>query len=196
MKRVAFLPAVLLLISGLGHAQPPPPVDGLLPDSGGSGIPTVTVPASTPGGALEAMRALPADYSDGILSVAARSGNPDPRAWTVTARQNQDLSTLHRFVISGDNIISENLSMNPAEAWKGSIYLNPDGIQVDSRSAWQIAQKQAEASGRTLGSVDYALVLPRKHANPTWILTGHDAKGSEIGKITIDALTGAVLEGF
>ena len=57
MKAVSFLS--LLAASSLGLAQDKPVIDGMLPDSGGSGIPEVKMPEAAKGGAVAAMLAVP-----------------------------------------------------------------------------------------------------------------------------------------
>ncbi|MDX2080858.1 MAG: hypothetical protein SFU53_08750 [Terrimicrobiaceae bacterium] len=183
----------LLLATAMLAAQPAPVVDGLLPDTGGSGIPTIPVAESTPGGALEAMRAIPPDFSDGILVVTGRSGAPDPSDWIVLARENQDVSTLERFVLRGGRVESRSTSLDAAEAFRGSDYINPDEVAVDSRQAWTIAVGALESKGAAAASADYSLKVPGKDVDGVWTVKVLDAKGNTLGEVEVSATSGDVL---
>lgn len=172
-----------------------PPVDGLLPDSGGSGIPTVEVPRPAGGGALAAMALVPADYSDGILEVSGRRGSPEPREWVIIARQNQDLSTLRKFVVAGGQLVGNAISVDALQAVRGNDYLAAGSLQIDSDAAFRIATAEAAKSGKAVATADYSLSVRGKGTAPVWSLLLYDAAGHRVGRIEIQATDGSVVSG-
>jgi len=190
----AWLLAMLVLIAPLQAQDALPPIDGLLPDSGGSGIPTVTIPAAEPGSALEAMLALGEKYSGGILEVTGRSGSPAPREWVILARNPDSNGKLHQFKVAGGQIVADVMSLNPAETFRSSgDFISLASMQVDSGAAYMIAQKKAAACGASLGSVDYSLSARGKSVGPVWTLQCADSNGRPLGKIEILARSGDVI---
>ncbi len=190
MKRFAFI--FLLAAGASGFAQDKPVIDGLLPDTGGSGIPTVQTPAPTKGEAIAAMLALPPKYLDGILEISGQGGNPNPQSWVMQAWNTEDPGTVHQLTVRDDQFMSDTLSVNIYEAERKQINIPLTDVQIDSGSAYRIAEAYARANGKELGHVNYNLVVHAKRTPPVWTLDCFDAKGGRIGKLEILATTGSV----
>ncbi len=182
----------LLLIGASCQAQDKPVIDGLLPASGGSGIPTVRTLAPTKGEAVAAMLAIPPKFADGILEVTGQEGAPNPKQWILQAWNTEDPGTVHKLTVVDDQFISDVLSVNIFEAERKEINVPMAGVQLDSGGAYRIAQKYASANGKPLGHVNYSLVVHAKHTPPVWTLDCFDAKGARLGKLEILATSGAV----
>ncbi len=190
MKAFPFI--IFLAAGALGFAQDKPVVDGLLPDTGGSGIPTVQTLPPTKGEAVAAMLAVPPKYVDGILEVTAQGGEPNPKEWIIQAWNTEDPGTIHRLTIRDDQFVSDSLSVNIYEAERKAINIPLQDVQVDSGSTYRIARSYASANGKTLGRVNYMLTSHAKRTPPVWTLDCFDEKGGHIGKLEILATSGAV----
>ncbi len=189
MKKIFF---TLLLCPAL-LAQDKPVIDGLLPDSGGSGVPTVQTLAPTKGEAVAAMLAVPPKYADGILEVTGQNGAPNPEEWILQAWNTEDPGTVHKLTVRDDQFVSDVLSVNIYEAERKEINIPMPDIRLDSGDAYEIAQSYAAANGKTLGHVNYSLTTRARRTPPIWTLDCFDGKGSHIGKLEILATSGTVL---
>lgn len=191
MKASLFI--IFFLTAGvLGFAQDKPVVDGLLPDTGGAGIPTVQTLAPTKGEAVAAMLAVPPKYVGGILEVTGQGGEPNPKEWIIQAWNTEDPGTIHKLTIRDDQFVSDSLSVNIYEAERKAVNIPLPGVLVDSGSAYRIARSYASANGKTLGRANYMLTTHAKRTPPVWTLDCFDAKGEHIGKLEILATSGAV----
>lgn len=190
MKAVSFLS--LLAASSLGLAQDKPFIDGMLPDSGGSGIPEVKIPEAAKGGAIAAMLAVPPKYLGGILEITGNGGEPNPQEWVLQAWNTEDPGTVHKLTVREDQFVSDALSVNLFEAERREINIPLQDVRVDSAGAFRIADSYASANGKALGRVNFILTVRAKHTPPIWTLECFDAKGSALGKLEIEATSGAV----
>ena len=107
---------VLLAAGSIGLAGDKLVVDGMLPDSGGSGVPEVQILAPTKGEAVAAMLAVPPKYAGGILEVTGQGGDPNPREWILQAWNTEDPGTVHKLTVRDDQFVSDSLSVNIFEA--------------------------------------------------------------------------------
>lgn len=192
------IPLILLASVSLLLADDLPPVDGLLPDTGGSGIPTVETIAPTKGEAMAAMLAVPYKFRDGILEVTGEGGSPNPAQWVLQAWNTEDPGTVHKLTVEGDQFISDVLSVNVFEATRKEINIPLPSVQIDSGSAFKIAKAAAAANGKSLGRVNYTLTIRAKRTPPIWLLECFDEAGKRIGRLEILATSGDVIggEGF
>jgi len=183
---------VFLAVSTFGWAQDKPVIDGMLPDSGGSGIPEVKTLAPTKGEAVAAMLAVPPKYAGGILEVTGQGGAPNPKEWILQAWNTEDPGTVHKLTVRDDQFVSDSLSVNVFEALRKEIHIPLPALKLDSGSAYRIAQSYASANGKTLSRVNYILTVHAKRTPPVWTLDCFDSGGAHIGKLEILATSGAV----
>lgn len=183
---------VLFASAASCFAQEKPVIDGLLPDSGGSGIPVVQTLAPTKGEAVAAMLAVPPKYADGILEVIGREGAPNPREWVLQAWNTEDPGTVHKLTVVDDQFVSDTLSVNLYEAERKEINIPLADVRVDSGEAYRIAQSHASTNGKALDHANYVLTLRAKRTPPVWALDCFDAKGAHMGKLEILATSGAI----
>jgi len=177
-----------------GWETPPPssPVaDGGDADMG-SIAPAPAPPA--PNGAVAAMMAIDPKYVEGIVVVTASGGTPQPRQWTVIARNTDDLGVLHKITVADGQVIADVQSLNAYESFRQDVNIDPEQVQVDSGEAFSIAEPIAAANQKIIGHLDYALTIRGKDAAPIWTLNCFDINGIYFGKVVLLANTGAVLE--
>jgi len=147
-----------------------------------------------PNSAVGAMMAIDPKYTEGIVLVTARNGNPQPSQWVVVARDTDDLGTLHKITVADGQVIADVQSMNAFEAFRQDVNIDIPQVQVDSGDAFMIAQPIAAANQKIIGRVDYALTTRGKDAAPIWTLNCFDLNGAFLGKVILLSTTGAVLE--
>ena len=183
---------LLLAASALSLARDKPAIDGILFDSGGSGIPEVQTLAPTKGEAVAAMLAVPTKYAGGILEITGRGGGPNPKEWILQAWNTEDPGTVHKLTVRDDQLVSDSLSLNIFESERKAINIPLPDVRLDSGSTYRIAQAYALANGKSLGRVNYTLTVHAKRTPPVWTLDCFDARGGHIGKLEILATSGAV----
>ena len=183
---------LLLAASTLAWALEKPVIDGMLPDSGGSGIPAVQTLAPTKGEAVAAMLAVPPKYAGGILEATGQGGDPNPKEWILQAWNTEDPGTLHKLTVRDDQFVSDSLSVNIYDAMRKEINIPLAAVRVDSGSAYRVAQAYASANGKSLGRANFQLTVHAKRTPPVWTVDCFDTGGAHIGKLEILATTGAV----
>lgn len=166
-----------------GESAVPAPVVALAP-----------VETSPPNWAVAAMTAIDPKYTEGIVVVTAQTGTPEPREWTIIARDTSDLGTLHKLTVADGQVIADVLSLNAYESFRQDVRIDPTQVQTDSGDAFLIAQPIAAANGKIIGHVDYALTVRGKDAAPIWTLNCFDLNGGYLGKVVLLATNGDVLE--
>jgi hypothetical protein len=182
--------AALLVIPGALFGQVP--VDGLLPDSGGSGVPTVQTLAPVAGGAVAAMLAVPEKYADSLLEISGSGGAPNPKEWVLLAWNAENPGSLRKLVVSGDQLVSDSASLSLYEAERKEVAIAMSSLGIDSGGVWNIAQAYASANHMTLGTLDYQLTAHARDVPPLWTVVCRDPSGKPLGKLVILASTGAV----
>lgn len=170
------------------QADPEVPAENMVPAA------QVAPEAPPPNWAFAAMMAIDPKYTEGIVLVTGRNGNPEPSQWVVVARDTDDLGTLHKITVADGQVIADVQSMNAFEAFRQDVNIAPTQVQVDSGDAFLIAQPIAAANQKIIGHVDYALTTRGKDAAPIWTLNCFDLNGGFLGKVILLATTGAVLE--
>ncbi|MFZ4683481.1 MAG: hypothetical protein ACOYMS_13320, partial [Terrimicrobiaceae bacterium] len=148
--------------TGWETAPPSSPVaDGGDADMG-SIAPAPAPPA--PNGAVAAMMAIDPKYVEGIVVVTASGGTPQPRQWTVIARDTDDLGVLHKITVADGQVIADVQSLNAYESFRQDVNIDPEQVQVDSGEAFSIAEPIAAANQKIIGHLDYALTIRGKDA--------------------------------
>jgi len=154
---------------------------------------TPVMAGPAPDGAVSAMLAVDPKYVDGIVLVTARGGTPVPGKWTVVARDDQDLGTLHKLTVADGQVIADVQSMNAYEAFRQDVAINPQQVPIDSGDAFAIAQPIAAANQKIIGRADYALTVRGTDAAPIWTVNCFDIRGGYCGQVVLLATTGEVL---
>jgi len=200
MKKLAGHVLLSGLLTGFLPAQDQPPATGWE-------TPTLVVPAPLqpdetllapppppPNGAIAAMMAINPKYTGGMVVVTARGGTPQPREWTIVARDTNDLGVLHKLTVADGQVITDVQSLNAYESFRQDVQIDPGLVQVDSSQAFFIAQPIAAANQKIIGHVDYALTIQGKDATPIWTVNCFDIDGIYIGRVILLATNGAVLQ--
>lgn len=152
------------------------------------------VPSFDPKGALSAMMAVGPQYSQSIVVVTGRDGSPQPRQWSIVARDSNDMGTLHTLNVVDGAVVGAPISLNAYEAMRQKVSIDITQVQVDSGQAFAIAVPIAAANQKILGHCDYALTMRSRDSTPIWTVNCFDMNGGYIGKVIMLATTGAIVE--
>jgi len=205
MKKLACHVLLSGLLAGFLHAQDQAQATGWetpsapLPGQASNSDLALVAPAPPPpppaaGGAIAAMMAINPKYTEGMVVVTARGGTPQPKEWTIVARDTDDLGVLHKLTVADGQEIADVQSLNAYESFRQDVNIDPAQVQVDSSQAFFIAQPIAAANQKIIGHVDYALTIQGKDATPIWTVNCFDINGVYIGKVVLLATNGAVLQ--
>lgn len=149
--------------------------------------------AADSAGALAALHALPAKYQNGVLKLSADDANPNPDTWYVVAQKGGDDSNIHNITVSGGHVVSDKRTLGLREIFGQAGAVAADKIAVDSKDAFAVAQKYANANGATVGSVCFALQQSGGSSVPVWSVWCYGPDGSYQGLLKILASNGTVI---
>lgn len=155
--------------------------------------------APDPGGALEAMMAVPPKYSQGFLLVKGNDGQIQPKTWMIYAKDDDPdsgplaPSRVQTFKVVKGEAVAQGPSLNLIEDLRMAQAFSAPDIQVDSNSAFLTAESYAAANGRAIGSVNYTLSRSNGSDTALWTLDCFDIENKPIGTLVISATDGSVI---
>lgn len=150
-------------------------------------------PAGDRDGAIAAMQALPQRFQNGILRLSADEGQPNPQIWYLVARDMSEDAPPRNFTVSAGQVTSQRVALNLRTLLNRPSPINLANVQVDSRDAWDLAQKFSSDQGRRLGSVSYLLQQEGRNAVPIWTVWCYAPDGRYIGVVSFLATNGAIV---
>jgi hypothetical protein len=150
-------------------------------------------PASAQNSALDAFRALPAQFQNGVLRLSADDARPNPGTWYFVAMNTERTALPMNIEVADGQVISQSRTMNPRTLITGASPIDWRSIRIDSTDAWQIAQNFATERGQRLSSVSFVLQQEGSGATPIWSIWLYDARGNQIGFLSILATNGSIL---
>jgi hypothetical protein len=148
--------------------------------------------------ALQAVKLLPKDAWARLARVEAFDGAPVPERWHILVHDTREENGLHEYVIANGELVASRAISQFAEDLKADDIIGNDAVKVDSEHAANLAEAYADANKVAFATYNYELKKDGDGATPVWKVTCVDAKGDEVGKISISASKGNVLkrEGF
>lgn len=145
--------------------------------------------------AMRASLALPDKYREAIVRISADDGNPDPPEWYFICRAAHSAEGITSFTVRNRKIISQKPSLDMRVVLGDFSPINLAQVLVDSRGAWQIAQRYVEKEkGAQLGSACYLLTQKGEGAVPIWSVWCYGADGRYLGLLRVLASTGDVIQ--
>ncbi|HEV7401576.1 MAG TPA: hypothetical protein VGO11_01570 [Chthoniobacteraceae bacterium] len=147
--------------------------------------------------ALQAVKLLPKDAWARLARVEAFEGAPIPERWHILVHDTREENGLHEYVIANGEVVASRAVSQFAEDLKADDIIGNDAVKVDSEHAANLAEAYAEANKKDFATYNYELKKDGD-ATPVWKVTCVDAKGEEVGKISVSASKGTVVkhEGF
>ena len=156
-------------------------------------VPLIALHANDNAGALATLNALPEKYKSGVLKLSADNAAPNPDTWYLVAERNGDDSNIHNLTVTGGQIVSDKRTIGLREIFGQAGPVSVVRVAVDSRDAFDIAQKYARANGQTVGSVSFALQQKGGSSAPIWSVWCYSPRGSYQGLLQILATDGTVI---
>jgi len=148
--------------------------------------------------ALQAVKLLPKDAWARLARVEAFEGAPVPERWHILVHDTREENGLHEYVVANGEVVASRAVSQFAEDLKAEDIIGNDAVKVDSEHAANLAEAYADANKVTFATYNYELKKDADGATPVWKVTCVDAKGDEVGRISISASKGTVVkrEGF
>jgi hypothetical protein len=148
--------------------------------------------------ALQAVKLLPKDAWARLARVEAFEGAPVPERWHILVHDTREENGLHEYVVAEGEVVASRAVSQFAEELKADDIIGSEAIKFDSDRAANLAEAYADANKKEFASYNYELKRDGDGATPVWKVTCVDAKGEEVGKLSISATKGTVVkrEGF
>ena len=144
-------------------------------------------------GALANLRAVPAEFKNGILKVSADDCAPNPDIWYVAAKSKNKKGGFREFELAAGQVISSKVSLGLRETFSSNKPIDLSKIQFDSRDAFDLAQRYARANGKTLGSVSFSLTQQGTASVPVWYVWCYGPRDNYFGQMQFLASDGTVI---
>jgi len=150
-------------------------------------------PAIAGNSALDAFRALPSEFQNGVLRLSADDARPNPGTWYFVAMNTDRTALPVNIEVADGEVIRRTPTMNPRTLITGASPINWRSIRIDSTDAWRIAQDFATEEGKRLSSASFVLEQEGRGATPIWSIWLYDARGNQIGFLSVLASNGSIL---
>lgn len=144
-------------------------------------------------GALANLRAVPAEFQNGILKLSADDCNPNPDIWYVAAKSMNKKGGFREFELASGQVVSSKASLGLRETFSSNKPIDISKIQFDSRDAFDLAQRYARANDKTLGSVSFSLTQQGTASVPVWYVWCYGPGDNYFGQMQFLATDGTVI---
>lgn len=145
--------------------------------------------------AYEALRILGEARGEAVLNqvveVSGTNGVPQPEAWTVVTTDPMARGGVRIFGISNGRIQSERTPTRTGSAEPRPMDFNQ--LNLDSPSAFKVAEQEAQASGVAFDRADYLLRRGDRSPSPVWVITLADRNRRPTAEVNLAAENGRVL---
>ena len=149
--------------------------------------------AEDPKGALANLRAVPAEFQNGIMKLSADNCDPNPDIWYVSAKSDFKKGGFRDFELAAGQVVSSKSSLGLREALGSNKPIDLAKIQFDSRDAFDLAQRYARANDKTIASVSFVLSQQGSGAVPLWSVWCYGPGGNYFGQLQLLATDGTVI---
>jgi hypothetical protein len=133
------------------------------------------------------------DGSASLLAVTGERGAPQPQEWKIIFSDPAARGGIREVVASGDVIVSQRTPLKGYRDVGSGPAIALTRLNLDSDSAFEIANKQAIAKKIGFSWVDYTLRANAVEGAPMWILRLYDSMGIKVGVVQISAENGSVI---
>ena len=132
-------------------------------------------------------------YASRLVAITGMGGQPEPKAWHLFAYDLQNPSLISHFVVTGEKI-TEAVMLDPerSKKWAAPV-LAWEEVAVDTKKAFEIADKAARLALVGFDSLDFRLMSDRRTRKPVYQLELKDAKAKVVGYLRISAISGEIL---
>jgi hypothetical protein len=149
--------------------------------------------AGDPEGAIANLRALPAEFQNGVLKLAADYCHPNPGRWYVSAKSDGKNGAVHNFEMAAGQILSNKPTLGLSRLLHGNKPITLSKVQFDSRDAFDLAQRYANANDMILFTTSMVLTQQGEGATPIWSVWCYGSDDTFYGEIQMLATDGTVV---
>jgi hypothetical protein len=144
-------------------------------------------------GAIACLNALPEKYRAGVLKLSADNANPDPVTWYVVAQAGGEKGGMRNLTVSSGEVTSDKPALGLRQIFSSDKPIDLSKVRIDSRDAFEIAQRYAAANGKTIGSVSFVLNQKGNSAVPIWSVWCYGPSENYFGQMQLLATDGSVI---
>jgi hypothetical protein len=144
-------------------------------------------------GALENLRDLPLEFQNGVLKLSADNCEPDPERWYVAAKSTANEGAYRNIEMASGQILSNKPALGLFRSLGSNKPVSIYKIQFDSRDAFDLAQRYANANSKTIANASMALTQQGEDAAPIWSVWCYAPNGTYFGLMQFLATDGAVI---
>jgi hypothetical protein len=152
-----------------------------------------TLFADDSAGAIANLRALPAEFQNGVLKLSADNCDPNPERWYIAAKSDLKEGGVHNFEMAAGQVLSNKPALGLVQLLRSNKPIAISKVEFDSRDAFDQAQSHANANGKTLGSTSLALTQQGEGATPIWSVWCYGPDGTYFGEMQMLATDGTVI---
>ncbi len=144
-------------------------------------------------GALACLNALPEKYRNGVLKLSADNANPNPATWYVVAQGAGNDAGMRNLTVASGEVTSDKPALGLRQIFSSDKPIDLSKVTIDSRDAFDIAQRYANANGKTIASVSFVLNQKGSSAVPIWSVWCYGPSENYFGEMQLLATDGTVI---
>ncbi len=144
-------------------------------------------------GALACLKALPEKYRNGVLKLSADNANPNPATWYVVAQGAGKDAGIRNLTAASGEVTSDAPALGLRQIFSSDKPIDLSKVGIDSRDAFDIAQRYANANGKTIASVSFVLNQKGSSAVPIWSVWCYGPSENYFGEMQLLATDGTVI---
>jgi hypothetical protein len=152
-----------------------------------------TLSANDPAGAIANLRALPAEFQNGVLKLSADNCAPNPGRWYIAAKSDAKDGGVHNFEMAAGQVLSNKPTLGLSRLLHGNKPISVSKIEFDSRDTFDLAQRYANANQKIIASTSLALTQQGEGATPIWSVWCYGPDGTYFGEMQMLATDGTVV---
>jgi hypothetical protein len=148
--------------------------------------------------ALAALKVLPKDAADNLVSIHSFEGTPMPPRWHFMVHDPKQPNGVHEYVVSDGEIVASRNVSQFADELKPTDVIGAESVKVDTDRVVKLAEKFAQTNKEKAVAFDYELKKDGEGAVPLWHITCMDENGESIGTLVLTATKAGIVshDGF
>lgn len=144
-------------------------------------------------GALANLLALPPEFQNGVLKLSADDCDPDPERWYVAAKSSSKDGGYHNLEMASGQVLSNKSAFGLFRSLGSAKPVAIDKVRFDSRDAYDLAQRYANANSKTIASTSMVLAQQGEGSAPIWSVWCYAPNGTYFGQMQFLATDGSVI---
>lgn len=144
--------------------------------------------------AMDSLRSVRGPQSlDSLVEVRGVRGGPEPDIWVFLLNDPSARGGIREITVQRGQVVSERTPLRGFSGIGDLPAIPATRLKIDSRAAFQIANREAAKKQMGFHWLDYTLRSDAELGVPIWVLDLIDYLGVPVGSLTLSAETGTVL---